>query len=460
MKRNAVFCLCLCLCILFSALLSACATPTPEESSEPVESSETVSVIEDENARVVRAYLDELFAKEWSGGDAAGNAVEWLSPERAEAIRERVKALKAPILTEGDVIRLAEQAATAVAFLRQDELRWLDLPACGLMKGLWWSRDTSGNLYEECYEALLAYTLYLFTPPDYLFREDEVGFTLTAGELWLYLPLAPLTGTSTTRAEALSLLREVKNGVQIPLYGLAEGERPLDFSRCGTPVLMIAQGGSLSLDLYELALRGEGGMELSEEFRALYAEAYVRRWIDRFASLAVDAWGYYGDYPFPDGAWGKVFLLLNPEEVLEVRETVELLSVPILTEDTVSALAYNAFLRGNPGEPVLLPGIDGREDTFLWPAEMDYVTLVHQITAFFIELFTPSAYRFEPLFGFGIGYALRGTEAIYNTPEEAMEVFSAGLVRFAWIDNGRPLFIDRDAATEPPLEDPLYATTY
>lgn len=466
MNRKPFFCLCLCLCMLFSALLSACGTPMPEDSSEPAESSDSSSLpaAEDENARLARAYLDGLLAKEWESASERLEAIEWLAPEQVEAIRDCVKQLKAPILTEGDVLRIAEQALT-VATLLWKGLRTLELPDCGVMAGIVYSPQLSSRSHEDCYRALLGYTLYLFTPPDYLFREDEVQDRVaTASALWLYLPLA---AEYTSRAEALSLLREGKNGVEIFLYRLAEGDHPLDFYLCATPSLLCGEREAPSLDLYDLAMKGLGGAEPSEEFRTLYAGAYVQKWINRISGFVIPSYssfvglrGSYEEYQRPDGTWVTAYQLLSPEEARELRELVELLSVPVLTADTVSALATNLFLYLDLNHPVLLPGVDGMEDTLIGPVESDPALLAHWVTAYLIHLFTPSAYRFEPLLGFGIGYALWIPGEDYETPEEAMELFSEGRACFAWVDNGVPYFIDRDGTTEPPAEQPPYATTY
>lgn len=470
MKRKPFFCcLCLCLFMLFSALLSACGTIVPEQSSEPAESSEPVPAAEDENVRLARAYLDELLMKEWEAGsdrfETVFEAVEWIPPEQVEDIRDCVKQLRTPILTEEDVLRIAEQALT-VATLLWKGLRTLELPDCGVMAGIVYSPQLSSRSFEDCYRALLGYTLYLFTPPDYLFREDEVQDRVaTASALWLYLPLA---GKYTSRAEALSLLRQGNNGVELFLYSLAEGDHPLNFYLCATPALLRGEKESLSLDLYDLAMKGIGDAKPSEEFRILYAEAYVRKWIGRISSgFVVPSFssfaplgGTYEYYQCPDGTWVLVNQLISPEEARELREAVELLSVPVLTEETVASLATNLFLHLDLNYPVLLPGIDGREDTLAGPVKSDPAVLAHWVAAYFIDLLTPSAYRFEPLLGFGIGYALRITGEDYETPEEAMEVFSEGRARFVWVNDGVPYFIDRDGAVEPPSERPLDSTAF
>ena len=449
MKRNALFCLCLCLCVLFSA----CATPVPEDSSAPSEETgESNPVPEDENAKIVRAYLDELLEREWN---AETETVTWIAPDRVETIRESVKNLKTPVLTEENVLALADRAIAMVAFLQRDPSRSLHLPSCGVMGEISWF---SYAYYEEFYRALLGYTLYLFTPPEYVFREDEVGNQLgfPAGAS-LYFPLM---GDYTTRREALALLQEGKNGVELPLYGFGPEEHPLNFNFCGVPFLLSREGDAMLLDLYDLAMKGEENGSYFEELREEFAEAEVQRWINFFSNPGVDSFGTYDAYRFPDGAQGYVFTLLAAGDVREIREAVERLSSPVLTITDVSDLERNLFLQVETNEPILLPGMDGETDIILWPDETDPVTLVHWVTVYFIHLFTPDAYRFERLLEIGTGYALREPGKAYESPEAAMEAFEQGLTRFACEVGGDPYFIDRDGNLEPPAEDPLYSTPY
>lgn len=454
MKPTVFLCLCLCLC--FCLLFPSCASPLPEGSSAP-EESEEVSLPEDPNAKAVRADLEDLLEADRS---AVENGAIWIASDRVEAIRERVKKLKAPVLTEEDVARLAERAMLAVACLRQDPDLRLALPACGVMAELTWTTSVLSSSYpysyNDCYDALLAYTLYLFTPPDYVFREEEVGdrMPLTAGELCLYLPLA---GEISSRADALALLQEGKNGVEVQVSGLADGEHPLDFYRCGTPTLLLGNGEGQTLDLYELAVKGLNDPSLPQEFRALYAEEYVQRWITRVSNVATGTLGYHDVVTFPDGTWSYAHVLITPEEAREIRQAVEMLPGPLLTEETVRELTFAMFVRMDPNYSFLLPGIDGQPDSLLWGDEEDPSLLGHWMTAFFIDLFTPSAYRFDDLPAFsGYCYALNSSAWGYESPETARADFDAGVARFVWVDGGVPCLIDRNGAVDPPADGTLW----
>lgn len=403
MKRNVILCLCLCLCML----LSACGTPAPEDSSAPTESGETSSVpaVEDETARTARAYLEELLKTERETG-----TVEWLTAERAEAVRACVKQLKAPILTEVDVLDIAECAVAVVSAEKS-----LSLPSCGVLASVLWSPTAFPELCEAFYTALVSYTLYLFTPPDYLFRENEVIWpSASSGKRFLYFPLA---GAYNSRREALDALRQEKNGVQLPVYGFGEDEHPLDCARCGTAVLFRGSGETLTLDLLEVADRG--GMTPPEGFFIARAELYVRDWMDKVLD-GTEA-GLYDNYDLPDGNNAGMYRLLTAEDAREIREKVELLPAPIVTSgyvrDMVAALLASADLKG---PLLLLPGVDGKEDRILppgvqtledaWRYEYDEAITnaqAYEAAVYLIDLFTPSAFRSVDLLGGeGTYYAL------------------------------------------------------
>ena len=238
------------LLLLLCALLGSCGTPVPEGSSVPAEeSSEAVSIPEDPNARIARAYLEELLEAEWSP--------DWLTAERAESIRESVKQLKAPFLTEADVLHIAERAVPFYFAVWQEEEK-VSLPACGVMAAFAWDPNDYVGTTFDCYTKLLAYTVYLFTPPDDVFREEEVGRKISSDTLatWqgFYLPLA---GNYSTRSEVLAVLQEGKNGLTLQLSELAEGEHPLDFRYCEGLSLLRGDGEELPFVLIDLALQGD-----------------------------------------------------------------------------------------------------------------------------------------------------------------------------------------------------------
>ena len=448
MKRNAFLSLCLCMCLCTCLLFSACGTSSPEESSESSEeSSEVVLPLEDPNAATARAYLEELLAEDWADEEST---IYWLTLDRAETIRTCVKKLKAPILTEEDVRRISERAMVAVA-AAVTQPRMLELPACGVLAGITWSPAMSFHPYEDCYKAILAYTLYLFTPPDYVCRENEVmaEVRLPMGEVWLYLPLAPLSEGQSTRAEALSLLREGKNGVEVPLYGLGDGEYPLDVYQCRDLLLLCADGESSFLDLFELVNRGD--ITLPEDFLTSYAEAYAQQWITRLSSGFSVSHLAYSYYEFPDGMWDYAFMGLTPEAVQEIRRMVEHLSKPVLTEGAVMDLAYNLYFQLDPNFSLILPGYDGGETEFLSQDETGIDGLVDRVAGYLVGLFTPSAYRFEMPYYPGYCYFLGS----YNSPEQEMEDFSKGLTRAVWVADRSTYFIDRDGNGEPLSRNPF-----
>lgn len=457
MKRSAFLRLCLCMCLCTCLLFSACGTSSPEESDLSSESSDValIPALEDPHAATVRAYLDELLAADW---ETEESTIQWLTAEQAETIRESVKKLKTPILTEEDLFRISERAAYAVAAAMEKPCM-LEAPACGLLAAVTWSPDNPFHTYEDCYRALLGYTLYLFTPPDYVFRETEVGYRLEVfyGELCLYLPLK---GKYSTRSEALALLQEGKNGVELELSGLGSDPHPLDFYRCNAPYLMRGEGDGLTFDLFELVL--QGNIALPESFFLSYAEAYVQRLINRLSSGAISSLlGRYESYQFPDGTWGTVYVLLAPEEAREIRQLVEQFSGPVLTEETVRKLEFSMFLNVMSHDPFLYPGIDGQPDSVMWGDGNDPALLAKNVTSFLIDLFTPSAYRYESLPAFsGVCYALRPSAWNYEDPEAALKDFSEGFTRMVLVDGGVPYFVDRDGNAEPPAEEPGHATTY
>lgn len=408
MKRNAILCLCLCLCML----LSACGTPAPEDSSASAESGETssVPVIEDENAKTARAYLEELLKTERETG-----TVDWLTAEQAEAIRDCVKQLKAPILTEADVQGIAECAVAVVSAEKS-----LSLPACGVLAPVMWSPMVFPELCEVFYTALVSYTLYLFTPPDYLFREDEVSWpSVLSTSRFLYFPLA---GAYTSRREALEELQQWKNGVQLPLYGFGEDEHPLDCTRCGAAVLFCGSGEWLSLDLLGVANRG--GMTPPKGFFIARAEDYL--WEKLNGLIDGMELGVYDNSDLPDGSNVAMYRLLSTEGAREIREQVELLSAPLLTRDCVSALVAALLVASGLDSPLLLlPGVDGKEDMLLPPGVETFEDAMRrdktvidakacEAALYLIDLFTPSACRYTDLLDIeGTYYALNSEESTY-----------------------------------------------
>ena len=466
MKPTVFLCLCICLC--FCLLFPSCASPLPEESSAPGESEE-VSLPEDPNAKAVRADLEELLETEWSAGD---DALEWLTSERAEAIRERVKKLKAPILTEEDAVRVAERAAAFyLAAWRGRHV--VSLPACGVLA---WVYRSTGMLtqYTEhaaVYNALLSYTLYLFTPPEYVFWGSEVwteGWYPSSGQADPSAALClSLAGAYTSRVEALTAIRESQSCIRLYPPFISSGARPLDFTDCEGADLL--QGGACRfLELGATATRGDE--VLRRDFRALYAETSAQAWLERIV-YQMDT-GAYGTYPFPNGEVMDVFLPLSAESAQDVREEAELMPAPILTEDLARILTNSMIDYVDPNLPTLLPDVENwvgsllpqdREGGLLLPAGVEIwwqetssmdaiyvVDMANGAAAYLIDLLTPSAYRFVDLTGEpGVYYALREQGKRLETPEEALRGFSAGERRFVLVTaECVPYLVDNEGNVE------------
>lgn len=395
----------ICLGLLFLLCVPLVSCGTPEESSLPTEESgEELPAVVDENAPRARWYLEELLASEREDGD-----VEWLTTDRAEDIRTCVKQLKAPILTEEDVQCIAERAAAIVA--REQEQSLL-LPACGVLAPVVWSPTAEEGGYEAFYMALVAYTLYLFTPPDYVFRESELWGVSSSPMLYL-----PLAGAYTARSGALALLREGKNGVALLLSGFGNEEHPLDCALCGVSVLYKGSGEMLVMDLLEMARQAD--VTLPESFFASRADAYVQDWIARILGYCA---GVYGNYDLPDGNDVGVYQPFSAETVQEIRERVEQLPGPVLTERMAYELEHAMQEYTEKAPLLLLPAMDGGEDVYLppgvetveqalWMSTQQERLKAHRATAYLFDLFTPSAYRYPNLHGMdGVCYALADRE--------------------------------------------------
>lgn len=414
--------LCSGLLLLLCVLLVACAAPLPEEPSAPEESGE-VPLPEDPNAKAVRADLEELLAKEWSAGD---DTLEWLPSDRAEAIRERVKKLKAPILTEADAMRIAEQAA-AFCLAAWEAEQPVSLPACGVLAPI--RRDpavlTRYAEHAEVYNALLSYTLYLFSPPDYLFFSLDVWtegwFASSASGADPASALClPFAGEYTSRSEALTAIRESQSCIRLYPLTISDRERPLDFSYCAVPDLL----RNKEYTALELGVMAEEG----SAFRTLWATEGLEILLDRCVFSAHDipmVWVYdnvYASVP------SRVYVPFESEDAQRVRDMTELRSSPFLWEWDVLGI-LETFHEDAFGIwfvidlPFLLPGVDGAENVQLSPEEMTMNQRSRRIIAYTVELFTPSAYRYTNLFDRpGTYYKLAGREVppgTYYDPEES-----------------------------------------
>lgn len=460
MKRNAVLCLVLCLCILFSALLSACTTPEqPEESSAlSEESGEAVpSDPEDPNAEAVRAYLEELLTAEWEW-ETGSDLVVWISPDRLETIRDRVKQMKTPVLTEEDVLRVADLAgvfySTAV-----EKKRAFFLPAYGPVREILASPSVSDPYLKHAmaYNALVAYTCYLFTPPDYIVREAELReadlsaifmspSSFDRADVSLCLPLA---GSYTTRQEAVASVRQ--DGGCVLLYPpvIGHGEFPLDFSDCFLSADWLQPDGCRTLGLLEIA--GDGIL------RFLKAPSYMREQADRLLHPTDAPWAPLYD---EEG----VLMPFSPEEARELREMADLCAEPYLLDflmkDLARLLQEDARDCFDPELPILLPDADGTGEVLLEPGTMSTDGRLRRVMAYTVDLFTPRAYRFTDLTDhagtyFATGNWISGmlTPEISRpsaTPETMLENFYAGGLEFVLVTEDCELYlIDGAGNTEP-----------
>ena len=457
MKRNAFLCLCLCLCLLFSA----CGTPSDGSSAPAEEGSEVPPVPEDPNVKAVRAYLEELLAAEWKWGTVS-DAVEWVPSDRLESIRNCVKKVKAPILTEGDVLHIAERAAAFYNAALEEE-RAFFLPAYGPV-GAIRKAPTKSFSYSEhamAYNALLAYTFYLFTPPDYLFREtdlNEAGLptlaqsSLSSADVALCLPLA---GEYTTRREALAAVREKGGCVLLYPPEIGEGEYLLDFTYCYYAADYLESAGCTKLDL--LTWAGDSFL------RYLNAPNYVRALMERCRSAAYVPWE-----PLYDGAGALVgaSMPFSPEIARELREMTDLLSEPLFEafqiEDLAPLFQKDAIGTYDPTLPILLPDADGTGDVTLNPETISLDERLRRAFAYTMDLFTPRAYRFTDLTDragtyFATGNWIRnalmpGPNRPPDTPETMLAYFYAGEQQFVLVTEDYELYlIDGEGNTEPLL---------
>ena len=415
MKRNAFFCLCLCLCVLFSA----CATPVPEESSVPAEGVSSVPVVEDENAKTVRAYLEELLTK---------NTAEWLTAEHAETIRDSVKQLKAPILTEGDVLRIAERALSFYFSVWRDGSA-VSLPACGVMAAFRQGGGLLSETYGYGYTEAVAYTVYLFTPPEYVFRASDVGREISpdvpASWPGFYLALAE---AGNTPLEAIETLSHGVKGVALLLSKLADGEYPLDFRYCEGLTLLRANGVKQPLALLDLALSGD--VPLPEAIFD-YAARHVGTWIDHFRMRPQWNTIYYH---MTDEMWEQINMvpgselvqvnvLLAPTTAEEIRKLVQLLPSPLLTKETVSEMTIDVYGIKPHYYPILLPGVNGGKDLLL-PTYGDDTERNYWVAMYLLDLFTPPGYRYTDLFDRpGTFFELAGEEPCYALVAEGHELY-------------------------------------
>lgn len=455
MKSNRWFRsgLLLLLCALLCSLLVSCGTPAPEGSSVPAESDGSVPVAADKTAATVRAYFEELFAEE--------DSIEWIPSDRVEPIRESVKKLKTPILTKEDILRLAQWAAAFYVAALEEEERAFFLPAYGPVAAVQKApmKAFSYTGHAMAYNALLCYTCYLFTPPDYLFRETDLNeadlptlaqSSLSLADVALCLPLA---GEYTTRMEALSAIEKCGCILLYPPE-IGEGEYPLDFTDCLYAADCLNAADCTELDL--LTRAGDGFL------RYLNAPNYVLSLLNRYTESTVVPWEPLYDEA---GVLVGASMPFSPEIARELRETADLLSEPLLEsfQFKVFASLFQADALGtyDPALPILLPDADGTGEVTL-DAAMPLDERLRRAFAYTVDLFTPRAYRFADLTDRAGTYFATGnwiSDAIRpeidlppDTPETMLADFYAGEQQFVLVTEDCELYlIDGEGNTEPLL---------
>lgn len=441
--------------LLCMAALASCGTPEETFSASSAEEPSSAPVPEDENAKAVRAYLDLLLAEENALAWQGDGAVEWIASDMADEVRESVKRLNAPILTGEDVALLAERAA-AFYLAAWEKEQVIVLPVCGVLESM---RYETGmlTLYVEharAYNALMAYTFYLFTPPDYLFRGSEIwveGYPAYWLSSFLEISYAhelclPLAGDYTTRRGALNALREQGDCIRLYPSLFWEGEHPLDFAYCDASADWMRGEERVTLELDTAA--GEASL-----LHLLHAQESVNMRLNHFLDTGDVSmvWMY-------DSATGEGSLCIpfSPDEAQSVREMADLLSVPLLTEESVQGLIRvfreSVFADGFVSDvPLRLPGVNGAEDVLLSPEDTRIVERLQRVLAYTFDLFTPTSCRFADLTAYeGTYYALSVPGWTYESPEEALQDFRIGLTRFLLITEEYELFfVDGEGGLSP-----------
>lgn len=447
-RRIGALLVALCCCML--CMLSSCGKtdPLPAE-SDPEGSTAIVSspdqIGDDEKQKIASALLSAFFAGEFSAVRGDG-AYEWISPERVQEFREQVKTVGKPFLTEETVLQIAEAAAAFYVEAQENE-QGIILPAYGAVEGIYFpaaSEYTWFEEHEERYNALLAYTLYLFTPPKYAFSEEEVGIGWFPDSppqrlpSCLYLALA---GEYDTWRDALTALQEQIRGVI--LYGkkFTLGTQAPDFSYCKDPCALL-----WSSDEYRvLGLADE--VDLSGTvLGALYAEELLKEKLQALfnGSMAM----HY--YETPEGE--PMIVLLQDDLAAEIRTLTEQVTRPVMEASEAIRLAweYKIHLENSLerlGLPILLPDADGTGEVLLDPEVLGKEVVKRRALAYLIDLATPSAYRFTDL------TPARGTYYVpagaYNTPEEAITALSFGAWFLLADEEGVLCLVDAEGNTQP-----------
>lgn len=414
MKRS-MLALVLLFCCCMHCMLSSCGkeAPLPEESGVSAVSAEESAPEkpnDEENQTVAADLLSAFFAGELSAEREDG-ATEWIAFDRVREIREQVKTVGKPFLTEEDVLKIAAYAADFCAETVQQEQAVIALPAFDTMtEPMEWVASggviagyngyASYEARSTNYNVMLAYTLYLFTPPKYAFSAEEVQDPLSSvpyspGNRQVYLALA---GDYETWRDAQIVLQMRKQGVILYASDFEPGVQAPEFGNCSEPALLLQDGGEgLSMELCDM-VSAEDPAE--NPYLLPRAQGYVVSQLRLYSVATSYNPGYYElDMTHPASSQ-TIYVLLSPETANQIRTLREYLTEPILTQGdmqsmflwVVSTFALNTTMT------VRLPGAEGTEDVLLPPSPAEQPELQRQrVLAYLVDLFTPSAFRFSDL---------------------------------------------------------------
>lgn len=379
---------------------------TPEESNDE----ETQKLAAD----LLSAFLSGELSAEREGGLTKG-VIEWIAFDRVQEIREQVKTIGKPFLTEADVLRIAAYTADFCAEEVRKEQAEIALPAFDTMsEHMEWV--TSGGViaghggyasYEARstnYNVMLAYTLYLFTPPKYAFSAEEVQDPLSSvpylpGNLQVYLALA---GDYETWRDALTALREQRQGVILYVREFDPGVQTPEFHTCYDAASLLRDGGEgPALELCDMVSAEENPYLLPR------AQEYVVSQLRPYTTVTSYNPGYYELDMTNPASSQMIYVLLSPETANQIRTLREYLTEPVLTQGDMQSMFLWIVRNFSLGATITvrLPGADGTEDVLLPPSPAEQPELQRQrVLAYLVDLFTPSAFRFSDLLSISGSY--------------------------------------------------------
>lgn len=458
MKRRIISCVLL-LCCMLCFMLSSCGkeVPLPAESDVSAVSAEesTASEPNDEETQKLAADLLSAFLAGELSAEREDGVIEWIASERVQEIREQVKAIGKPFLTEETVLQIAEAVA---AFYMEAEVNRLGiiLPEYDTVAGDWLSPSWDFILledYEERYNVILAYTLYLLTPPKYAFSENEVVVAdvpaIQPRELALSSVYLALAGEYGTWRDALAALQAGTQGVILNVAGFVPGMQAPNFSFCWSACALLGPDFSYRQLLLENVL------DLSDPFlQALLYKGALANYVWCFTSSTYPM-GLYERVPELQTLDGFVYVPVELNTATEIRNLTQKATSPVLTTEDVELLLKHMYECVQAGDTVLLLDVDGTgTGTVLRPEELEEYGVRLRATAYLADLFTPLSYRFTDLTSVrGTYYALAGE---YSTPEEALDAFAEGEMFLLYTEDGDLYFINGSMDTKPLMSSKPY----